>query len=223
MARRMCFVYGIGARATMEGTHKMGQKENDRAINRHHNPLAAVLDALDTVGNRLYPWAVIAGVVFAILKGPALISETREFRDKVTEQITTLEQTNLRQALEILGRRTSLFGLDLSGSDLRESNLSGVDLGYVNLSEADLSDANLSGANFGRTNLQGATLNGANFEGATLPEADISGAKLEGAINLTQEQVDSTCAILGRPDSLPVGLVWNQSASECTDMWDGGQ
>jgi uncharacterized protein YjbI with pentapeptide repeats len=65
---------------------------------------------------------------------------------------------------------------DLSGADLRETNL-----GKALLVHVDLSGANLSGADIVGGNLQGANLSGANLNGANLAEADLSGANLANA------------------------------------------
>ena len=65
---------------------------------------------------------------------------------------------------------------DLSGADLRETNL-----GTALLVHVDLSEANLSGADIAGGKLQGANLSGADLSGAHLFEANLSGANLSGA------------------------------------------
>ena len=70
--------------------------------------------------------------------------------------------------------------------DLSRADLSGADLGGVNLSRANLSRANLCEAK-----LRWANLSGANFSEAKLRWANLSRANLQGAIGLTQRQIDS--------------------------------
>jgi hypothetical protein len=65
-----------------------------------------------------------------------------------------------------------------------------LDLRETNLSEANLSEANLSGANLSGAIISGASLFGANLYRANLFFAIISGAGLDGARNLTQEQLE---------------------------------
>lgn len=75
-------------------------------------------------------------------------------------------------------KRLRLYGIDLSGADLRGANLSGAHLGSANLSGADLLAANLSGARLDGANLSGAHLGFANLSSAYLSEANLSGAYL---------------------------------------------
>lgn len=70
---------------------------------------------------------------------------------------------------------------DLSGRDLRGSNLKIATLTDANLSGADLSNANLILAFMDGINLSGATLHGANLNGAQLSKANFSGADLTKA------------------------------------------
>jgi uncharacterized protein YjbI with pentapeptide repeats len=90
---------------------------------------------------------------------------------------------------------------DLSGADLRETDLKEADFTGVNLSEARLNGvdltkaylnaANLSGANLAGAYLREAKLNGANLAGAILGEADLYSADLTGA-NLTGANLTKT-------------------------------
>jgi hypothetical protein len=96
---------------------------------------------------------------------------------------------------------TDLSGTDLRGADLFQATLSNANLSGANLLKADLSgakliEANLFNANLFKANLAGAklieaTLSNANLFGVDISEADVSGANLSGAVNLTQDQVDS--------------------------------
>ncbi len=84
-----------------------------------------------------------------------------------------------------------LLGVSLSGASLRKANLWGADLSGADLSHADLREANLFGAFLGGTNLSfiklgkadlsGSFLTGANLHFADLQEADIYGADLSDA------------------------------------------
>ncbi len=80
-------------------------------------------------------------------------------------------------------------GAQLLGKDLRDAEASGAFLVKADLSIADLQGANLQGANLFLAKLQG---------------ADLSGANLQGAIELTQEQLDSACG--DAETKLPPGM-----------------
>jgi uncharacterized protein YjbI with pentapeptide repeats len=99
----------------------------------------------------------------------------------------------------------NLTGANLKDSNFAGSNLKGVVLKGANLQNTFLSGVNfqnsfLEGANFQNSKLNGAIFNYAdlmktNFKGANLKDvhfkgADLSGADLEGALNLTKEQID---------------------------------
>ena len=72
-------------------------------------------------------------------------------------------------------RPLMLSKADLSGLDLRQSNLKYANLAEANLEGADLRNSNLQGANLDKANLQGANLSSANLQGV-----DLSSAKLKG-------------------------------------------
>lgn len=84
----------------------------------------------------------------------------------------------------------NLSGADLRWSDLRKTNLSGVnlsaaDLGWTNLSGANLSGANLSGADLTCADLGWTNLSGANLSGADLGGVDLTGANLTGVMGIS--------------------------------------
>ena len=86
-------------------------------------------------------------------------------------------------------RRANLSGCYMNPShlyhaDLRESNLTGALFNGSNMRGADLRGADLSGADLDRTVLSDADLSGANLSGANLQRSSLIGAKLAGA-NLT--------------------------------------
>jgi len=106
-------------------------------------------------------------------KGPAL--EYLISKDVVLVGIDLSAETN--------HGRSFLFGVDLSGADLRDANLAGADIRNANLTEAVMLRANLTGAR----------LQGANFEGTNLRRANLSGANLLSALNLTRKQLAIAC------------------------------
>ena len=76
----------------------------------------------------------------------------------------------------------SIFsGADLSGADLRMSNLSHADLRNTNLSGANLSGADLSGADLRNTNLSSTNLSHADFSSADLRNTNLSSTNLSHA------------------------------------------
>lgn len=87
-------------------------------------------------------------------------------------------------------KRVNFFAVDLSGANLRGSDLSGASLNRANLVRADLSgailsDADLSGTNLGEAHLNealllGADLSGARLFGTNLSDANLSDAYLSG-------------------------------------------
>lgn len=86
-------------------------------------------------------------------------------------------------------RRANLSGCYLNSchmyhADLRESNLSNALLFGANMRGADLRDADLSGADLDRAVLSDANLSGANLTNANLQRTSLIGATLTGA-NLT--------------------------------------
>ena len=75
----------------------------------------------------------------------------------------------------------NLYGANLRGADLRETDLRGANLRGTDLRETDLRGANLRGADLYEVNLRETDLRGANLYGANLSGADLSGANLSGA------------------------------------------
>ncbi len=74
-----------------------------------------------------------------------------------------------------------LSGANLRGTDLSDANLRGADLRGANLRGTYLSDANLSGANLRYANLRYADLSGTDLSDADLRGANLSDANLRGA------------------------------------------
>ncbi len=77
--------------------------------------------------------------------------------------------------------KLDLTQVNLSGANLRETDLNQASLIGANLSGADLSKAKLYAACLREANLSGATLTGAILNGAVLTLADLSGANLNCA------------------------------------------
>jgi len=99
-----------------------------------------------------------------------------------------------------------LRGADLGGRVIGEGDhrleLAGADLQNADLSYADLRSANLIRANLRIASLAFSDLRNANLQGANLTEVNLSGADLRGA-EVSQEQIDSACALPRFPAILP--------------------
>lgn len=113
------------------------------------------------------------------------ILEQRQWSDEIVldeeDQRPNLSGADLRYTNL---SRVALWEANLSGANLEFANLSGATLFGVNLSGADLYNANLSDADLSRANLNGAALYNANLSGASLRYANLSGASL-GDANLS--------------------------------------
>ena len=83
---------------------------------------------------------------------------------------------------------------DLMGAVMRRANLSGCYLNPSHLYHADLRESNLTGALFNGANMRGADLRGADLTGADLDRAILSDADLSGA-NLTNANLQRTSLI----------------------------
>lgn len=68
--------------------------------------------------------------------------------------------------------------VDLSGADLRETDLLHVNFGMADLSNVNLSNSNLIGANLGRATLHNANLHSAILQAANLGRANLTNANL---------------------------------------------
>ena len=83
---------------------------------------------------------------------------------------------------------------DLMGAVMRRANLSGCYLNPSHLYHADLRESNLSGALFNGANMRGADLRGADLTGADLDRAILSDSDLSGA-NFTNANLQRTSLI----------------------------
>ena len=102
-------------------------------------------------------------------------------------------------------------GVRLHGADLSGVNLSKTSFPYADLSGADLSSVKLHGVSLRDANLCGARLYDANLRGARLYDANLCGADLNGARNLTKEQLvhPKLCRTI-----LPDGTILNRDCEE---------
>ena len=75
-------------------------------------------------------------------------------------------------------RGSNLSNCNLSGSDLRGSNLSRSDLRGSNLSNCNLSGSDLRGSNLSRSDLRGSDLRGSNLSRSDLRGSNLSGSDL---------------------------------------------
>ena len=98
--------------------------------------------------------------------------------------------------------------VNLSGADIRDSDLMGAMLQRANLSGCYLNPSHLYHANLIQANLTRARLNGANLRGANLSGADLSNADLDRVVlsdaNLTGANL--TAANLGRANLIGANL-----------------
>ncbi|MBI2917860.1 MAG: pentapeptide repeat-containing protein [Chloroflexi bacterium] len=106
-------------------------------------------------------------------------------------------------------RETQLWRANLAGADLWEARLEGAFLGSCRLEHADLGKGNLSGADLWEAHLNGAYLRGANLAGAHMPQAKLVGAFLEGAdlSGADLKDADLSRAILEGADLRQANLV----------------
>ena len=85
-------------------------------------------------------------------------------------------QIKNRYTQEVILEFESLINADLSGFDLRDSDLS-----CASLKNADLRDSDLSGSDLRGANLSGASLKNADLINSYLRNADLSGSDLKGS------------------------------------------
>jgi uncharacterized protein YjbI with pentapeptide repeats len=101
------------------------------------------------------------------------------------DHVQRLLKTNQCPNCDLSGadlKESNLFGANLVNANLKGADLSNANLGSANLSDADLSGAILTQAYFDRTNLENTIFTKANLTQAYLKNASTKGIKLEGAI-----------------------------------------
>lgn len=94
------------------------------------------------------------------------------------DQVQRLLKTNQCPNCDLSGadlKDTNLFGANLANANLKGANLSGSNLGFANLTNVDATGANLTG-----TYLDRATLENTNFTQADLSEASLKNAMTSG-------------------------------------------
>jgi hypothetical protein len=118
----------------------------------------------------------------------AYVRQHARRRSKQGQEVRRLPGPDIQAIMTVLRRRTRSSGHgepgygELERLDLRETNLAGTPLVRANLESAILAGASLEVANLFDANLAGANLAGAN----------LAEAILEGARNLSQEQLEET-------------------------------
>jgi uncharacterized protein YjbI with pentapeptide repeats/DNA-binding MarR family transcriptional regulator len=95
-------------------------------------------------------------------------------------------ESDIQEALEVIGKRnidldSPVSSIDLAQTNLEGANLAGANLIRANLKRANLTKANLIRANLGEANLVRANLIQANLAGAYLSKANLEGTNLSGA------------------------------------------
>lgn len=122
----------------------------------------------------------------------ATVLGRRDRRHERADYQLNLSAVDLRGAWlrEAALSKAKLNQADLSGAILLDADLSGAFLYLADLSNAVLSEANLRRANLTQANLSGATVHNADLSGTDLTLANLTRADLDGAIGLTQEQLD---------------------------------
>jgi len=123
-----------------------------------------------------------------------------------------LENKPTLQAVEELRVRGwltdgSLFGMALCHAQLQNADLMNADLRKVDFHQATLEQADLSRAQLNGAKLNRAILQHVNFDHADLTDADLYKANLQGALNLTDEQLSHTYQLLGA--IMPNGRVYD--------------
>jgi hypothetical protein len=105
------------------------------------------------------------------------------------EMMLSAAPSDVQAILDVLARREETHvprsyrvSLNLSGTDLRKTNLVGINLAGASLNNANLQDAWLPRANLEKADLSGANLQRAWLSGANLTGARMSDARLEGAV-----------------------------------------
>lgn len=126
-----------------------------------------------------------------------------------------LTSAHLRDAIAV---GTYLMGAGLTGATLdgavfSEARLQGTYLMGSSLVEAQLTEANLAKANLMKSDATKANFAKSNLSGAKLKKTNLAGARLDGAVGLTQAQLDS--AEGDGETTLPEGLTrpahWNRA------------
>jgi uncharacterized protein YjbI with pentapeptide repeats len=126
-----------------------------------------------------------------------------------TELITVKEQTSGEAPINMTGadlRESDLYiarqsSTNLSGTDLSEDVLRGVDL-----SRSDLRDANLMNTDLRQAAMIDTDLGNADLRGANLAKADLEGANLEQA-KVSQQQLNQVKSLRGT--TMPDGSIHN--------------
>ena len=106
------------------------------------------------------------------------LSHKQQILQKYTQGHTDFQYLQLDR---IYLQKTSLCGINLDRSELRQASLQQANLSRASLQEANLEQANLMQSSLKMTNLQGANLKSANLQRANLQQANLKQANLKQA------------------------------------------
>jgi hypothetical protein len=131
---------------------------------------------------------------------------------ELLNKIISLENKPTLQAVEELRVRGwlgdgSLLGSALCHAQLQNANLMEADLRSVDFHQANLDFADLRKARLNNARLTRASLQRANFDHADLTYADMYKTNLQGASNLTTEQLSTVYQLFGT--IMPDGTVYD--------------
>lgn len=105
--------------------------------------------------------------------------KSQEATHRIAGNIRRLNRGSVHERIRLT--EAYLSGANLSGAELRRSDLWGTILSSAHLGGADLQHANLAGSNLENAVLEQADLSESDLRGALMKDADLSRARLEGA------------------------------------------
>jgi uncharacterized protein YjbI with pentapeptide repeats len=169
---------------------------------------------------RVVPAAVLAVAGASKLRRHRPEDEPRDdlFHAPVGEDLVQLDRKQLRRLVQegaplddVVLRRASMRGVDLSdrdlsGRDLRHADLCRARLGRVSFAGADLRFADLRGADLRDASLASARLLEADLGGADLRGADLSGVQNLGMARLQGARADAATVWPGSFDPAAAGV-----------------
>ena len=126
-----------------------------------------------------YQWTIMEVLTAFVRQNSHIPRETQEYHFVLGKNLEELEElksveTQVQAALTVIGRRDS--NQDYISSESPESNNKKLDLSHSNLRDSDLNHAYLSHANLSYSNLRDADLEHTNLEHANLQSANLTNA-----------------------------------------------
>lgn len=121
------------------------------------------------------------GTVVQFLYAADLLGSVVPHEPETTRKVPIVylgEATDLNQ---VILSRSTLWGINLELTDMKEAILTGIDLFGAILSGVNLSGATMSGVNLCQADLRVANLSGIKASGSVFAAADLRGANLKGA------------------------------------------